>query len=61
LSNLAIEALQQFGDEAVLALADASSDRDEYVRDMALEVLIHWDGNTEPHCKSIFSTFQSVE
>jgi HEAT repeat protein len=42
------DALQQFGDEAVLALADASSDPDEYVRVMALEVLYEWDGDTEP-------------
>lgn len=44
----AVQALQPFGDEAVLALADASSDPDEYVRVMALEVLYEWDGDTEP-------------
>ncbi len=44
----AVQALQPFGDEAILTLADASSDPDEYVRVMALEVLYEWDGDTEP-------------
>lgn len=43
----AVHALQPFGDEAVLALADASSDPDEYLRVMALEVLYDWSGDTE--------------
>lgn len=42
----AVHALQPFGDDAILALADASSDPDEYVRVMALEVLYEWDGDT---------------
>jgi HEAT repeat protein len=42
----AIQALRQFGDEAVLALADASSDPDDYVRVTALEVLYDGDGDT---------------
>lgn len=42
----AVQALQQFSDEAVLALADASSDPDEYVRVIALEVLYYWTGDT---------------
>lgn len=45
-SEEAAQALQQFGDEAVLALADAMSDPDEYVRVMALEVLYYWSGDT---------------
>jgi len=42
----AVQALQPFGDVAVLALADASCDPDDYVRVMALEVLYDWDGDT---------------
>lgn len=44
----AIHALRPFGNETVLALADAVSDPDDYVRVMALEVLYEWDGDTEP-------------
>lgn len=44
----AVQALQQFGDETVLAMADALSDPDDYVRVMALEVLYEWNGDTEP-------------
>jgi HEAT repeat protein len=42
----AVQALRPFGDEAVLALADASSDPDDYVRVMALEILYDWGGDT---------------
>lgn len=44
----AVQALQQFGDETVLAMADALNDPDDYVRVMALEVLYEWNGDTEP-------------
>ena len=44
----AVQALQQFGDETVLAMADALSDSDDYVRVMALQVLYEWNGDTEP-------------
>ena len=44
----AVQALQQFGDETVLAMADALSDPDDYVRVMALQVLYEWNGDTEP-------------
>lgn len=42
----AVKTLLPFGDEAVLALAEASSDPDEHVRVMALEVLFEWDNDT---------------
>jgi len=42
----AVQALQPFGNEAVVALADAVSDTDDDVRLIALEVLNEWDGDT---------------
>jgi len=42
----AVQALRPFGDGAVAALADVSSDSDDYIRLMALEVLGEWDGDT---------------
>jgi HEAT repeat protein len=44
----AVHALRPFGDVTVLAMADALSDPDDYVRVMALEVLFEWVGDTEP-------------
>jgi len=46
--NEAVQALQQFGEATVLAMADALSDPDDYVRVMALQVLYEWNGDTEP-------------
>lgn len=44
----AVHALRPFGNETILALADALDDPDDYVRVMTLEVLYEWDGDTEP-------------
>ncbi len=44
----AVQALQQFGDETVLALADALADEDDYLRVLALEILYEWGNDTEP-------------
>lgn len=57
----AVQALQQFGDEAVLALADASSDPDEYVRVTALEALYYWDGDTEPALPAAISALDDPD
>ena len=40
-------ALQSFGDEAVSALADALTDPNTDLRILALQVLGHYDGDTE--------------
>lgn len=42
------QALQPFGDEIVLALSEALKDPDVDLRILALKILEHFDGNTEP-------------
>lgn len=44
----AVHALRPFGEATVLAMADALSDPDDYLRVVALEVLYYWGGDTEP-------------
>lgn len=44
----AVQVLRPFGDEAVLALADALVDEDDYLRVIALEILYEWGNDTEP-------------
>jgi len=57
----AVQALQQFGDEVVLTLADAVSDPDDYVRVIALEVLYNWNGDTEPALSSVVSALDDPD
>jgi len=57
----AVQALQQFGDETVLAMADALSDPDDYLRVMALEVLYYWDGDSEPALPSVISALDDPD
>lgn len=57
----AIQALQQFSDEAVVGLADALSDDDDYVRLIALEVLGEWDGDTTAALSAMISALDDPD
>lgn len=49
----AVQTLRPLGDNAVLGLAGALEDDDDYVRVMALEILYEWEGDTSAVLNSV--------
>ena len=59
--NEAVQALRPFGDGAGVALADALSHPDDYVRLIALEVLGEWDGDTTAALSAMISALDDPD
>lgn len=57
----AVQALRPFGDDAVVGLAYALSEDDDYVRLVALEVLGEWDGDTTAALSAMISALDDPD